>query len=271
MTDIPINPIEVTPQQKMHYETLFPTISALTEYMFPAMPVEEAVGEASRVLALIKEDRAKLERSGIELKYLDSFEARAGALTWSATQVVTYIEMGSSAKKEWGEMQPEADNLRRILLKTLTRAFRNDKELTDAVKRIREGQGSLDRVLDFLSMHKLAKENEEKLKAIFADPSLIEQASEFHTRLSETYSRMVINPEKLNEAKVIYYKAWTYLKEAINEVYEAGQYVFDEDDPKHVLYSSNYHMRLGQASVKAKKSMNETQQKSEMDKEMVDA
>ncbi len=254
MTDVPVRPIEVTPEQKKHYEMLLPQISALTVYTTTSMPPEEAVGEANRVNALIKEDRARLERSGIELHYLDSFEARAGAMSWAAAELVTYINMESTAKKEWDALQPEANEVRRDFLKVLARAFRKDEELSDAVKRIRDGRGNLDQVLDFLSMSKLAQENKEKLEKVYADLSLIDRSSGLYARLSDILSRMVTDPKKMNQAKVTFFKTWTYLNEALKEVYEAGQYVFDEDDPRHDLYYSDYYVRLGKAAAKAKRS-----------------
>jgi hypothetical protein len=108
MTDAPIRSVAVMPQQKKYYESLLPQISAITEYAPPPMPVEEAVGEANRVIALIKEDRAKLELSGIKLHYLDSFEARAGAMIWSAVEMITHVNKQSTAKQEWKELKPEA-------------------------------------------------------------------------------------------------------------------------------------------------------------------
>jgi len=149
-------------------------------------------------------------------------------------------------------LQPEADEVRRKLLKTLKRAFRKNKDLSDAVERIKDGKGNLDQVLDFLSMSKLAQENKEMLENVYADLSLIERASKLYTKLSGILSRTVTDPKKLNQAKVTFYKAWTHLHEALKEVYEAGQYVFDEDDPRHSLYYSDYHVRLGKASAKAR-------------------
>jgi len=274
MTDVPIRPIEVTPQQRAYYEKLLPRISAITDYVVPKIPPEEIVGEANRVNALIKEDRTKLERSGIELHYLDSFEERAGAMSWAAADLVTYINMESTAKKEWDALQPEADVVRRKLLKTLKRAFRKNKELSDAVERIKDGKGNLDQVFDFLSMSKLAQENKEMLEKVFADLSLIERSSELHAKLSDILSRMVTDPKKLDQAKVIFYKAWTYLNEALKEVYEAGQYVFDEDDPRHGFYYSDYYVRLGKAGAKAKRnqnSANEALENSKKDTEVVGA
>jgi len=142
MTDAPIRSVAVMPQQKKHYESLLPQISAITEYTPPPMPVEEAVGEANRVIALIKEDRARLELSGIKLHYLDSFEARAGAFIWSAVEMSTHIKKQSTARDEWEELKPKAKKVRRYLLKVLKRAFREDKDLSDALKRIsKDGAG----------------------------------------------------------------------------------------------------------------------------------
>ena len=272
MTDAPIRSVAVMPQQKKHYESLLPQISAITEYTPPPMPVEEAVGEANRVIALIKEDRAKLELSGIKLHYLDSFEARAGAMIWSAVEMITHVNKQSTAKQEWKELKPEAKKVRQNLLKALKRAFREDNDLSDALKSIISGRSRHDWLMDFLSISRLAQENREKLQEIHADLSLIERSAELFEKLSDILARMVIEPDEIRSAKVVYYKAWTYFRQALKEVYEAGQYIFDEDDPRHSLYYSEYHVRLGKAAARArrnKKALND-QKKSEKDQQTVE-
>jgi len=273
MADAPIRSVEEISQQKKHYESLLPQISVITEYAPPPMPVEEAVGEANRVIALIKEDRAKLELSGIKLHYLDSFEARAGAMIWSAVEMITHVNKQSTAKEEWEELQPEAKKVRRYLLKALKRAFREDEDLSDALKRIISGRSRHDWLMDFLSISRLAQENKEKLQEVHADPSLVNRSEELFTKLSDILSRMVIEPDEIRSAKVAYYKAWTYFREALKEVYEAGQYVFDEDDPRHSFYYSEYHVRLGKAAARArriKKARKNDQEKSKKDQEVVE-
>ncbi|NLL13973.1 MAG: hypothetical protein GX267_11260 [Fibrobacter sp.] len=273
MTDAPIRSVAVMPQQKKHYESLLPQISAITEYTPPPMPVEEAVGEANRVIALIKEDRARLELSGIKLHYLDSFEARAGAFIWSAVEMSTHIKKQSTARDEWEELKPKAKKVRRYLLKVLKRAFREDKDLSDALKRIIKGRSRHDWLMDFLSISRLAQENKEKLQEVHADLSLIEHSAELYTKLSDILARMVIEPDEIRSTKVAYYKAWTYLREALKEVYEAGQYVFDEDDKRHSLYYSEYHVRLGKAAARArrnKKALEKDQKKSKKEQNAVD-
>jgi len=273
MTDAPIRSVAVMPQQKKHYESLFPQISAITEYAPPPMPVDEAVGEANRIIALIKEDRAKLELSGIKPHYLDSFETRAGAMIWSAVEMITHINKQPTAKKEWEELLPEAKKVRRTLLKALKRAFREDNDLSDALKRIIMGRSRHDWLMDFLSISRLAQENKEKLQEVHADLSLIERSAELYTKLSDILSRMIIEPDEIRSAKVAYYKAWTYFREALKEVYEAGQYVFDEDDQRHSFYYSEYHVRLGKAAAKArhnKKAPKNDQKKSQKDQQIIE-
>ena len=84
---------------------------------------------------------------------------------------------------------------------------------------------------------------------------------------------MVIEPDEIRSVKVTYYKAWTYFREALKEIYEAGQYIFDEDDPRHSLYYSKYHVQLGKAAAKArrdKKAHNNDQKKSKKDQQIVE-
>lgn len=257
MADVPISAINVTPQQKSYYEESLPAISAVEKYAAPSMPLEDAVAEGNRMVIVVGEDRAKLELSGIDPVYLDSLQARVGAFAWSAAALTTYIDTESTARSEWVAIKPESDKVRKDVFKTMYRAFRKDQDLTGTVDKIKDGQGNSDYVLDFLSIHKVTKANVGLFEAVHGDLTLIERSAELYTKLSNIYSRMVTDPKKLNEAKVICYKAWAYLKEAIDEIYEAGRYVFDEEDPRHFLYYSDYHVRLGDAAAKAMRQKKE--------------
>jgi hypothetical protein len=74
------------------------------------------LGEANRINSPIKEDKAKLELSGIKQHYPDSFEAHVGAMTWSAAQIITYINNVSTAEKEWDKLKPIAKKKRDVTL-----------------------------------------------------------------------------------------------------------------------------------------------------------
>jgi hypothetical protein len=253
--------IEVTPQQKLFYEEQLEKIMAVEKYGPPLMPLEEAVAEGNRVTTLVKEDRERLSKTGIDLIYLDTIEGRAGAFAWSAAQQVTYVNTQESAAKKWAETKPVAEKVRKQLLKDLTRAGRKDENLTKTVLKIKAGSGNLDRVVDFLSMHRAGKDNMDLLRAINADLSLVDKSAELYSFLSVVYSEMTTDPEEMAKAQLIFCKAWIYLKEAIDEIYEAGQYAFDEEDPRHNLYYSDYHVRLGEAAAKAARERKSAQEK----------
>ena len=63
---------------------------------------------------------------------------------------------------------------------------------------------------------------------------------------------MIIDPKTHKKAVSIYNRAWTYLKEALDEIYEAGRFAFDRNDERHNLFYSDYHVRLGKNGAKAK-------------------
>jgi hypothetical protein len=55
----------------------------------------------------------------------------------------------------------------------------------------------------------------------------------------------------------------------LDEIYVAGRYAFDESDERHNLFYSDYYVRLGQSSAKAKAALEA--EKAEAAKELVTA
>ncbi len=121
-----------------------------------------------------------------------------------------------------------------------------------------------DFLLDLLSCAKLGKKQIEPLKKINADLSLLDKAASLFTELSDIYARMIIDPVKHKKALSINNKAWTYLKEAMDEIYAAGRYAFDESNDRHHLYYSGYHQRLGQTSGKNASTIEESEKTDEL-------
>ncbi|HEX2958567.1 MAG TPA: hypothetical protein VHO70_17150, partial [Chitinispirillaceae bacterium] len=235
------------------YDTLLPTISAIpdSETVYSTIPIEEAVADAEKIGVLIKQDDEVLRKTGIDPKYLDSYSERLSAFVWSAAIIQQIKDTESTAAKEWEQRKPEGVEVRRILLRTFQYAFRNDPDLLKSIKKIIEGKGNRDFLLDLVSCSKLGKANIELLKKVNADLSLLDKADSLYPELSDIFARMVIDPENHKKNESIYNKAWTYLKEAMDEIYAAGRYAFDETNDRHQLYYSDYRKRLGMNSAKA--------------------
>jgi hypothetical protein len=263
---------ETTSAQEASFNKLLAAISSVPdeETVTCTMPVEEAVAEGERVLALIKQDDAKLRATGIEEKFLDTLADRVGAFVWGAATVQALTDSESSAAKEWTKRKPEGVKVRKLLLRDFAYAFRKHPGLMQSVQQIIDGKGNRDFLLDILACSKVGTMNIDLLKKINADLSLLSQAATLYTELSDIFARMTIDPDKHLKVQTIYNKAWTCPKEALDEIYDAGRYAFDESDPHHQLYYSDYYIRLGQSSAKAKSDAAEAK-KAETAGELVSA
>lgn len=238
------------------YNELLPKLLSIpdSQTVYCPIPTEEAVADAEKVGVLIKQDDEVLRKTGINQEYLDSYPKRLSAFVWSAAVIQQIKNTECTAAKEWEQRKPEGVEVRRILLRTFQYAFRNDPDLLISVKKIIEGRGNRDFLLDLVSCSKLGKANIEQLKNVNADLSLLDRADSLYPELSDIFARMIIDPEKHKKNESIYNKAWTYLKEAIDEIYAAGRYAFDETNDRHQLYYSDYHKRLAKAAQDKKAS-----------------
>lgn len=257
--------------QEIAYNELLPAISSIPDEktVTNSMPIDEAVAEAERVGALIKQFNAILRNTGIQAVYLDTLAKRIGAFVWSAAVVQSLVETETTATTEWNTRKSEGVEVRRVLIRSFQYAFRNNPELLESVQLIIDGKGNRDLLLDLLSCSKLGKSNIDLLSKINADVTLLDRAATLYTELSDIFARMTIDPVKHKKAESIYNKAWTYLKEAMDEIYVAGRYAFDESDERHGLFYNDYHVRLGQSGAKAKAALEA--EKAEAAKELTPA
>lgn len=248
---------ETTSGQEAAFNELFPAISSIPDEktITNSMPNDETAAEAERVGALVKQFNAILRNTGIQAEYLDTLAKRIGAFVWSAAVVESLVATETTATTEWNARKPEGVEIRRVLIRTFQYAFRNNQELLESVQLIIEGKGNRDLLLDILSCSKLGKSNIDLLTKVNADVTLLEKAATLYTELSDIFARMTIDPAAQKKAASIYNKAWTYLKEALDEIYEAGRFAFDESDGRHGLFYSDYYVRLGQSGAKAKAAL----------------
>ena len=73
--------------------------------------------------------------------------------------------------------------------------------------------------------------------------SLMEQAEQWAAEMGTVLGRATAEQRDGNAALILRNKAYTYLKEAVDEVRECGQYVFWRNDARYVGYVSHYNRR----------------------------
>ena len=223
------------------------------------MTQEDTIAESEMYFVIENEDFDKLTHAGLNPKYIKSLNARVGAFAYAAAQYELLLDDENEAAKIWKEKFPLGVELRRKLLVDLEFAYRKDDELKQRVEEIKEGRGNRDQILDLLASYIMAKEHPEPLQQINFDFSKAEEAKKLHDELEDAHARAILDKSKQPESMKIRDKAYTYLKEATDEIQEYRQYVFHDDPERYDLYLSDFRQKIGKLAAKKKKEEEEEQ------------
>lgn len=215
------------------------------EVTYCNIPIEVAVAEAIQLGIVAAEDKEALLGVGLDPIFVDTLGSRAAAFTFAAARYQSMTAADPEATKQWKELSPKGYEVQRYLIRHLGFAYRKDKDLTSAVTKIRDGRGHKDMVLDLLSLSILAGENPAPLAKMPAfDATAPSEARRLHGILSDLLARSTIDPKEVAEARKAYDRAYTFYKQAADEVKEHGQFVFDGTD-RYLSYISDYRHNMG--------------------------
>jgi hypothetical protein len=228
---------------KENFETLQEPITALRpeDVKIPNMPVHVSVQEAEDLFQWVQSDKEKLEKAGLDWQLVTELPVRAGALRYSESIWNRDSFTREEAQNQWKEKSPEAFDLRDVLVHDFSHAFRKRSDLMNKVRAIREGGSNSDMLQDLNNLYQLGMANKPLLDAIGFDWGKLEQALAWSEELTSILAKA--NGERFNsgESKVNRDKAYTYMKDAVDEIRLHGKYVFWRDEDRYRGYISKYH------------------------------
>ena len=244
----------MTKSPEEHYQEQYELFMQIPEEKLAAsnMPQEEAMQEGKRVSALAAKYSDRLLQSDIKPEHVYSVDARAEAYAYSVAACDIYVHQGPEFMEQYLKAKKVAYALRTKALKSLEYIFRHDKKALERIAVIKTGLGNADLHRDMLSIHKLCTEKEKFLAQTSFDRALPEKAEALFQELANLDSQIDINPKKVNEAKEISAKAWTWLSEALEEIYAAGRYVFMDEPEIEELFYRDYLQELQKNAIRKK-------------------
>jgi hypothetical protein len=147
---------------------------------------------------------------------------------------------------EWKKQSPIAYDLRKKLLADFLYAFRKHPDLMKAVRAISPIGGHARMIEDLNDLSLLGKDNTRLLEAINFDLSLLDKAAQTSGEMAVLLDAMNRNTERYehSEAKKIRDQAYTHLKEAVDEILEAGKHVFRQNKKRSRKYASKYRRKI---------------------------
>ncbi|NIM17283.1 MAG: hypothetical protein GTO45_35215 [Candidatus Aminicenantes bacterium] len=239
---------------KQDYETKIAVITAIGDDQIKApnnIPVDVYIQEAENLYLWSQEDKDALMAKGLALELMDDIPIRAGALREAESRWNLKRFTRKEAEKQWKEQSPLAFEFRDKLLFDLRFAFRNDDDLLGKLSDIAEGYSNADMIQDLNDLSVLGLEHPDLLAAVNFDMTLLDQAAQKADELAQLLAAATGERIDTSESKKIRDQAYTHLKEAVDEVYDFGQYVFRDNEERLKGYRSNYlrRMRLSRSAT----------------------
>ncbi len=215
--------------------TLLPTLNAIpaASVKSPSSSVDTFLGKCELLYTQANADRADLlTANGFNPEYIDSLPTRISALrsaeaTW---QNIRYTS--ESSRKIWLDQSPAAFKLRDGLLLSFRYIFRKKPDVLKVVSDIADGTGNDDMLLDLSRLADLGNKHLAELQAVSFDVAKLATAA----ATSESLSKALADSRNESAGESVEIdirnRAYTYCKEAVDEVLDAGKFVFHENADK---------------------------------------
>ena len=217
---------------------------AADEVKIPTIPVDHAVQEAENLHPLIEKYKEKFLAVGFSEEILNRLQPRTGALRESQSRWIVNYNAQQDAIKVWDVKSPVAIEMQRKLNHIFRYAYRKENRLISRVKEIAKGSGNHDLIQDLNDYATLGKSNPEPLQAINTDLSILDESANIASELGDILALANGDRNEQHELKNLRDRAYTLLKETVDEIRDCGKYIFvDEPDIKKLFASDYYRKR----------------------------
>lgn len=206
----------------------------------PNMPCNVYLSETETLETWAMQDKDKLATGGINEDRIYQLGIRAAVLREYQADWIVVRRTGKDAEKDWKEFAVGAYDLCDEMKHAFKYAFRNETELLNRVNEIAQGTGDSDMIQDLKTYSLLGLKHKDLLTPIGFDIAKLDTVSNMSDEGANLLAEA--NGSKLlgNERKVDRDKAYTHLKEVVDEVRACGKYLFRKDKKRLVGYQSDH-------------------------------
>lgn len=221
------------------------------EVSTPNLPIDVFVQEAENLYHWCLTDRVPLGGAGLADGLIDNLPVRAGACREAQSLWMKERNTRQNAEQQWKDEAPAAFDLRDQLVHAFRYAFRKEPQLVSRVDEIAEGDSNADMVQDLNDLAKLGYANQALVTGVGVTPEMLGQAAELSDRMGDLLGAVNGERETDSEAMIIRDRAFTYLKQAVDEIRNCGKYVFWRNPDRLKGYFSEHWRKANAAKTNA--------------------
>lgn len=217
------------------------------------MPVATYNAEAEALYHSCQEDREELEAYGLDWELVNDLQLRVGALRhaeslWGARKRRSMRNL----LEKWEQLRVEALKIMKILLPAYRHAFCNEPVTLGKLKGIARSCSKVEFLSRLGLLIGIGRGNLEELERVGFEVSLIRELDELYAEMSKVHGKKLSEEKRTSEDLIIRNKAYTYLKELVDEIKRvAGAALWNK--PDRLDYYHSTYMRLKKAKQARKK------------------
>lgn len=210
----------------------------------PTIPVAITIGEAGELHQYATEDKKELLAKGLSEKLINELTPGAKFLQDKQSEWTAVYQSALTNTKQWEAKIDEASQLQRELKHDFQFAYRNHPDILKKLQNILDGNSNIDLIQDMSDYPAFAKQYPEPLEAILFNTTKIDRANQLSHELLDLMNQVDgMKNSKNRPEKILRDRAYTYLKQLVDEIRSYGKYAFWNDEEKQKRYSSEYTRR----------------------------
>jgi len=213
----------------------------VNQIVSPTIPVDISVGEAGQLHQYVSEDKPELLAKGLSEDLIEQLIPRAKFLQNKQSEWTAVYQSALSNTQEWEEKIEEGRLLQRELKNDFQFAYRKHPAILKKLAQILDGSGNMDLIQDLSDYPVFAQQHPEPLEAILFDTAKTERAKQVSLELTDLMNKVDgVKNSKNRPEKLMRDRAYTYLKQLVDEIRAYGKYAFWDNEEKQQRYSSEY-------------------------------
>ena len=224
---------------------LLDTIQAIPkdQIIATSIPIDIFLQEAENLALWSCDDIDQLSTVGVTHKVIDDLKLRINACREAQTHWIKIKKITPDVQKQWKEQADIGWALQDELIRYFHFAFRHDKALMETLKRYKRENVLVNMFMNLVSLAQLGNKNKELLLSVNMDLEKLTTAEQLAQELRELWSLSKLSRTDKHNHKILRDKAYTYLKQLVDEIRSCGKFLFHDNPERLQGYKVDYFIQ----------------------------
>lgn len=220
----------------------------------PDIPIAVYIQEAENLYVWCQDDRDKLNRIGISDDFINEIKPLSKKLNDFQTELYAKRNSSSENQKKIKALVIEGETIRSDLIHAFRYLFRNYRAIIRSLKDLKKSKSQATLIQDLFNLNQLSSDYGDILRKDDRIPATIKRSEIVARELSH-----YIAAKKAEKSSVEIREnrdlAYTELKNVVDEIREAGKFLFKKNEERYLGYCSLYKKKKNRSYYISRKKL----------------